>query len=834
MPGDLLVMLKPDASAQAIATDLKLLNGHETHLRVVQEISAPMRAWLLHYEAPAIPQALMRRAVQGHPAVMLAQDNHRIQERAVPNDSDYVAQWHHQTIASEAAWEVTTGGLTATGDTIVICIIENADLPQPDLVANAWFNRHEIPNNGVDDDGNGYVDDYRGWNPPQGNDNVYGGSHGTQVAGMIGAKGNNETLVVGANWNVKMMAVPYGGTQEAQVIAAYTYPLVMRRLYNATGGDLGAFVVATNASWGIDGGQPEDAPLWCAMYDTLGTAGILNCGATANNAVNVDQVGDLPTACASDFMISVTATNSLDARTFSAWGSTTIDLGAPGALVVTTNINGSDGPVSGTSFASPLTAGVIGLLYSVPCSGMMDLVRHDPSQGARYVRQALFSGVEQVGNLPGNTVTGGRINAHNSVQWIMDHCAECWEAYDLHTVSDAIGHTTLAWNGLSTTYDIRYRVVGEEDWSLLTDVLGFERSLSDLPPCVPFEFQVAPICGGSAGAFSPSHIWMSEGCCHAPLAIEVSMQDTADALVAWNSVLAAGSYSLRYRPIDGSVWEEIGGLESSSMLIQGLEPCTDYEVQMSSTCADSTGNWSATVGLHVPGCGQCIEGDFCESIGNTWSIWLDHVQLGTIDNMSGDNDGYADNSDQSTELITGQGYTITLTPYLGFPIIAYYTIWMDFDRDGQFSAPDELVFSGSSDQIMEGTLTVPIGAPEGSVRMRIVMSANEPVMSGCSVYDFGETEDYCIALTVGTGVAEVDGGEVAVFPNPADAAVSFTAPGGTADLLVLDGAGRQVARQALVNGRLTLATTGWSEGLYVYRLLRNGTDMARGRFVVAH
>ncbi len=297
------------AMSQQVVNDFASVDGKSSGLTVVRLVSAPMRTWLLHYGNEAIPQQVMLRAIRGHQAVAIAQNNHVVKDRAVPDDAQYGQQWHHQNIASEAAWDITTGGVTATGDTIVVCIIENADLPHPDLVDNAWYNIHEVVGNGVDDDGNGYVDDVRGWSPQNNNDNVYGGGHGTQVAGMIGAKGNNGTSVAGANWDVKMMVVTRQGVSEAAVVASYTYPLVMRRAYNASNGALGAFVVATNASWGIDNGQPEDSPIWCAMYDTLGAAGVLNCGATANNNVDVDVVGDLPTACASDFMMSVTATN---------------------------------------------------------------------------------------------------------------------------------------------------------------------------------------------------------------------------------------------------------------------------------------------------------------------------------------------------------------------------------------------------------------------------------------------------------------------------------------------------------------------------------------------
>ncbi|MFZ1733848.1 MAG: S8 family serine peptidase, partial [Flavobacteriales bacterium] len=363
IPGDLLVMLRSDGSAQKVAEDLAVFNGTANGLHVEREVSASMRAWLLRFDPQRADQAVLLRAVRNHPHVQLAQNNHHLTLREVPNDERFGDQWHHQNINSEAAWDISTGGLTADGDTIVVCIIENCNLPHDDLIANAWINHQEIPDNGVDDDANGYTDDYLGWSPNNDDDEVYGGSHGTQVAGMIGATGDNEVGVVGANWTVKMMVVSNSGASDAGVIASHSYPLTMRRMYNETNGEKGAFVVATNASWGIDGGQPEDSPLWCAMYDSLGVQGILNCGATANNSVDVDVVGDLPTACPSDFMISVTATDIDDERTFSAYGLTTIDVGAPGAAVLTTNISGGYGTTSGTSFASPLTAGVIGLLY---------------------------------------------------------------------------------------------------------------------------------------------------------------------------------------------------------------------------------------------------------------------------------------------------------------------------------------------------------------------------------------------------------------------------------------------------------------------------------------
>ena len=428
LAGDVLIRLVPGADVRAVVRDLSSIDGAPTALAASWEVSPPARIWLLKHD-PAIPGAAMLERVRRHPAVDAAQFNHTVQERITPNDSQYSQQWHHldpedNDIDTDLAWNTTTGGVTAMGDTIVVCVVEGFDRTHSDLAANAWVNRAEIDGNAIDDDANGYVDDVYGWNPAAGNDNtLFSGSHGTSCAGMVGARGNNSNGVVGANWNVKMMPVRYASLTEANVIASYTYPLVQRQRWNSTNGSEGAFVVATSSSWGIDNANPNNYPLWCGFYDTLGQAGILNCGATANNNVNVDVVGDMPTACSSPYMISVTATNNADQRTFSGYGLTTIDVGAPGASVRTTSSANGYTTTSGTSFATPLTAGVLALMYSTPCGGLAQLARTNPQGAADAMRTALFAGVEQVGNLPGQTVTGGRINANNSVQYVLNNCA---------------------------------------------------------------------------------------------------------------------------------------------------------------------------------------------------------------------------------------------------------------------------------------------------------------------------------------------------------------------------------------------------------------------------
>ena len=421
VPGSLLFSVAENARAEDVLKELATRLGTAPGTLVLREVSPPARIHLVSGLADAVAALPALRRCSG---VEVAQFDHYVQERAVPNDTQYGQQWHHQNIDSELAWSTTTGGTTAGGHNIVVAVIEGFDRAHPDLSANAWVNTFETDGNGVDDDDNGYIDDVNGWNPSANNDNtLYSGSHGTSCAGMVGARGNNSVGVAGANWNVKLMPVRIGSLTESNVIASYTYPLVQRQAWNASGGAEGAFVVATSSSWGIDQADPDNYPLWCGFYDTLGAAGILNCGATTNSNLNVDAVGDMPTACTSPYMISVTATNNNDQRTFSGYGATTIDVGAPGENVRTTTTGNGYTTTSGTSFATPLTAGVVALLYSAPCAGLAQLAIADPQAAADAVRLALFQGTEQVGNLPGQTVTGGRINANNSLQIVLANCA---------------------------------------------------------------------------------------------------------------------------------------------------------------------------------------------------------------------------------------------------------------------------------------------------------------------------------------------------------------------------------------------------------------------------
>lgn len=430
----IIVQLNDGAPINELIDQHQYKNGQNIGLLSKKMLSKRLNIWLLEFDNTKIKSVDMVSDVKGSQQVAAAQMNQKVDFRAVPNDPDYFSQWQYDNTGSTGgvsdadidappAWDITTGGTTATGDEIVIGIVDGGvNLSHPDLMGNIWVNGGEIPGNGIDDDGNFLVDDVFGWNFNENTNDVgnagEGHWHGSPVMGILGAEGNNGIGVTGVNWNVKVMnLVGNGGADE--VVESYNYMLDMRMRYNETNGAEGAFVVATNASLGTSG-FAEDFPVWCAMYNALGEAGIISAGATSNSGINVDVEGDIPTTCPSDYLISVTNTNDRDEQ-FGGFGTLHIDLSAPGSGTFTVDNFGGYDSFGGTSAATPHVAGAVALLYSVPIPAFMDEVEQNPQEAARLVRNFILQGVDNLPDLQGITVTGGRLNLFNSISLMQDY-----------------------------------------------------------------------------------------------------------------------------------------------------------------------------------------------------------------------------------------------------------------------------------------------------------------------------------------------------------------------------------------------------------------------------
>jgi subtilisin family serine protease len=364
--------------------------------------------------------------------VKYVQNNHTgIDLRGLDPDDPYYngclyggPQWAPPKIGLPDVWEeFTIGGITTTGDNIVVAVIDNGFYQQHEDL-NFWKNIND-PINGADDDGNGYVDDYNGWNAYNNTYSLLDSLHGTAVSGVIGAIGNNGKGISGINWNGKISPVcgSISGGNEAVVIEAYRYVYQMRSLYNETNGQKGAFIVVTNSSFGIDwnkGGNPSNFPIWCALYDVLGNVGILSCVSVINANDNIDIVGDMPSGCSSEYLIAVTNTTEDDTKYyFAGYGVSTVDIGAPGTDIYTT-VPGVDefgyAPRNGTSFASPHVAGVIALMYAAMPQNTIQTYKNNPADFALFVKRQLLDGADEIPALEGLIAESRRLNAYEAVR----------------------------------------------------------------------------------------------------------------------------------------------------------------------------------------------------------------------------------------------------------------------------------------------------------------------------------------------------------------------------------------------------------------------------------
>lgn len=349
-----------------------------------------------------------RRAVEVHPRT------------TEPNDPLYAGQWHLENIGAPEAWDIAATGETRRGVPIVLGIFDSGfEKDHPDLESIYWQNEEEIPNDGIDNDLNGYIDDYCGVDLFSGSDSHKRDKHGTQVVGAMAAQSNNEIGVSGIAWNSKvlLMSKSVGSVFDTHFIEAYNYAIQLRKKFNESNGDKGAFIVSVNTSLGITRAFPSEYPEWCAVYETLGRAGILAVCATDNQSFDVDIFGDMPASCPSEYLISVTASNqSDDLAEEVAFGNRHIDLAAPGVDIQTTDLGGDYAINDGTSLAAPLVNGAIACMYMAASEPLLDLTESNPSLAALEIRRLLLQSVKVTNGLDRRVASNGRLDLAAAVK----------------------------------------------------------------------------------------------------------------------------------------------------------------------------------------------------------------------------------------------------------------------------------------------------------------------------------------------------------------------------------------------------------------------------------
>ena len=377
-------------------------------------------------------QQLIKLLKQDKAVLKIAYDMPLRYRNTEPNDMSFDEQWNMKNIRADLVWSETTGGQTADGKKIVIGVLEKGIDPRhEDLVDNIWVNQAEIPNNNKDDDDNGYIDDYGGLNLADLTDNHTPNdkqgnrtAHGTQVAGVIGAKGNNEIGVAGINWDIDLLLFSKVDFI-SQVIEAHEYAYNLRKQFNETNGTKGAFIIAMNHSFGFSG-RPEESNMGeelCEMIDLMGNVGILTVAATYNQDIDVEEIGDLIPSCSSDFVIGITSSNERNERAKnSGYGNISIDLAAPGERIYTLNLENGYGLVSGTSMATPLVTGTIGLLYSLPCDKLAEDAITNPATTAKFIKAVILNSTRPMVNDNARTVTGGILDAFGAMEGVQLYC----------------------------------------------------------------------------------------------------------------------------------------------------------------------------------------------------------------------------------------------------------------------------------------------------------------------------------------------------------------------------------------------------------------------------
>ncbi|HWQ65184.1 MAG TPA: S8 family serine peptidase [Methanospirillum sp.] len=316
-----------------------------------------------------------------------------------PDDPGYSLQWGlHNTgqspfygtvgadIDAPVAWNTTTGS------SVVIAVVDTGvDYTHEDLAANIWTNSGEIAGNGIDDDGNGYIDDVRGWNfYSSTNDPMDDNGHGTHCAGIIAAVGNNNAGVTGVNWKAKIMPLKFLNSAGS----GYTSDAISAILY---ANKMGAKVISN--SWGGSGVSRS-------LKDAIDASSAVVVCAAGNDGEDIDTTPLYPASYNSSNIIAVAATDYNDnLATFSNYGAKSVDIAAPGVKIRSTYKDGQYAYLSGTSMATPYVSGVAALISAV-----------NSSLSSNEIKAKILDSADTTSSLKGKVVSNGRLNAANAVE----------------------------------------------------------------------------------------------------------------------------------------------------------------------------------------------------------------------------------------------------------------------------------------------------------------------------------------------------------------------------------------------------------------------------------
>ncbi len=589
-PGELLV--KHKRSVRAAATQYYRTQWDISALRTfrvtgVQHVKLPR--WMT-VEA-ALEIYLDDRDVE------YAEPNYYRHTCAIPDDTDFDLLWGlHNTgqyvhgtsgapdadIDAPEAWDITTG----SSDIVIAVVDTGVDYSHPDLSNNIWSNTGETPDNEIDDDGNGYVDDVLGWDF-FGNDKdpMDLNGHGTHMAGITAAEGDNAIGITGVCWTARIMPLRFldenGIGKVADEISAIDYAIAN-----------GAHII--NASFGSDTYSQSE-------YDAISRAnseGVLFMAAAGNDSLNNDTSPFYPASYNLPNIISVAATDQNDNLTwFSNYGPTTVDVGAPGVNIYSTSPDTGYGYMHGTSVATPHVTGLAALIWG-----------YNSSLTHMEIKDIILNGVDIKPTLNGKTVTGGRINAFNAFAGSRPQ-----EPNGLAATTESGSRISLSWIDNSpneSRFEIERKARPGGTYSRIANVAADETSYSNtgLSERTTYHYQVRAI--NSAGNSDYSNEADATTILAGPSKLSAVDASTSKINLSWadNSSYESG-FQIERKTGTGATYSQIADIaaDQTSFSDTGLNKATTYYYRVRAYDTDEDSDYSneadATTGSKSSGGG---------------------------------------------------------------------------------------------------------------------------------------------------------------------------------------------------------------------------------------